>query len=59
VRPEKKFDFLKMESNDPEFRLPKELREELKRRAKARGMTPEEYLSEIIQEELEREEREE
>jgi predicted DNA-binding protein len=48
-----------MESNDPEFRLPKELREELKRRAKARGMTPEEYLSEIIQEELEREEREE
>jgi predicted DNA-binding protein len=58
VRPEKKIDFLKMESNDPEFRLPKEVREELKRRAKARGMTLGEYLSAIIREELEREERE-
>jgi predicted DNA-binding protein len=59
VRPEKKFDFLKMESNEPEFRLPKEIAEELKRQAKARGMTLSELLSEIIREELEREDREE
>jgi Arc-like DNA binding domain len=59
VRPEKKFDFLKMESNDPEFRLPKEVREELKRRATALGMTPGEYITAIVLENLDQEEPEE
>jgi predicted DNA-binding protein len=48
-----------MESNDPEFRLPKEVREELKRRATALGMTPGEYITAIVLENLDREEPEE